>query len=41
MMQASELPWKEPGKFALDFSALKGLGSNIDSFAEDFKVTFH
>ena len=37
-MQAAELPWKEPGRGFFDLSALKDLGSNIDSFAEDFKV---
>lgn len=35
-LQASELPWKAPGKFGFD---LKNLGTSIDNLAEDFKVS--
>ena len=37
-VQASELPWKAPGKLSFDLSGLKNFGDNLDSFAEDFKV---
>ena len=37
-LQASELPWKAPGKLSFNLSGLKNLGDNLDSFAEDFKV---
>jgi hypothetical protein len=38
VLQASELPWKKPGRIGFDLSGLKNLGGSIDSFAEDFKV---
>ncbi len=38
VMQAADLPWKEPGKLSFDLSGLKNFGNNLDSFAEDFKV---
>lgn len=37
--KASELPWKAPGKLSFNLGSLKNFGSNIDSFAEDFKVS--
>ncbi len=37
-MQATDAPWTAPGKLGFDLSAFKNFGSNIDSFAEDFKV---
>lgn len=36
VVQASELPWKEPSKGLLD---LGRLGETIDDLAEDFKVS--